>query len=299
MNIHLARRIPIVKILKKMGAIFEGPKGKELCYLSPLRDGRAPSFYADKSNNTWHDLDKAGDNIALVSAYLEYSQVEHQETDALRWITNMLGFVFEIKPVDVADHSIEDSKLLFRSVKAIEHLGLKKYLQKRGIDFDIAAKYLNEVRVHDTVSKNTFVALGFKNEAGGYELRNADFKRSVRSKHITFIRGTVPKPESINIFDDFTDYLSAIIDQKEEFDGDTIILNSLLCMKQATAYIKNYGYRFAYTWLDNDEAGKQATNSFADFFKTEENLKHIPMNALYENYKDVNEWLVSKMALTD
>lgn len=299
MNIHQANAIPIVQILEKMGAKSVERKDADHWYLSPIRNDKIPNFYANADKNIWHDFgtDIGGDNIALVCAYLEYSNENYRVQDALRWLKNMLGFIRDITPVEVPDYSKQDSKLILRSTKPIEHIGLIKYLEKRGIPLDVASQYLEEVRVYNKESRTTFFTLGFKNETGGYELRNPTFKGSLRRKNVTFIRGRIPKPESINIFDDFTDYLSSIIDQKEEFEGDTIVLNSLLCMKKATAYIKNYGYRYAYTWLDNDEAGNQATASFAEFFQTEENLTHVPMNALYENYKDVNEWLVSKIKL--
>lgn len=136
------------------------------------------------------------------------------------------------------------------------------------------------------------------NEEGGYEVRNPFFKGYVGAKGISFIRGKQPKPEGIHIFEGFMDYVSAIaFEQVPQFDDDTIILNSLSCLKHATPYIRNYGYQVAYTWLDNDLAGQKGTQALAEFFKTEENLLHKPMNEIYLPHKDMNAWHMARLSL--
>ncbi len=125
-------------------------------------------------------------------------------------------------------------------------------------------------------------ALGFKNEDGGYEFRNPFFKSCVTPKTITFIRGTVAKPPAINIFEGFMDYLSAVIRKSEiVLQNDTICLNSLYCLDRAFPYIIGYGYQTLHNWLDNNKAGQRATNLIAEFVRTQEGLKHQPMNGLY------------------
>ncbi len=294
MNIHQAQRIPIVHVLEKMNARIIERVGSITWYLSPLRNESNPSFYVNSDKNFWFDtgLRREGDTIALVCAYLEYSNENYRIQDALRWIKNMLGPVREIASVHVPDYSKQDRRFVLRNAKPLENIGLIKYLKSRGIPCSLAFKHLKEVRIYDSESKTTFLTLGLRNESGGYELRHPTFKGNIRRRDITFIRGKIPKHESLNIFDDFMDYLSAIIYRNGiEFDGDSIILNSLLCMKQAVAYIKNYGYTTGYTWLDNDIEGHQATKAFAKYFKLEDNLTHKPMNNLYKGYKDVNDWL--------
>ena len=98
----------------------------------------------------------------------------------------------------------------------------------------IARRHLKELRVQNTRTNKYFTALGFANEEGGYDLRNPFFKGCLRPKAISFIRGKVPKPEGVHLFEGVMDYLSAICQLRgNDLADDAIILNSLSCFKQA------------------------------------------------------------------
>ena len=93
------------------------------------------------------------------------------------------------------------------------------------------------------------------------------------------------------------DFLSIIARQGgKRMEDDTIILNSLSCMREASGYIRGYGYTRACTWLDNDDAGRTATKTFSAFL-TREKVKHIGMNGIYTSYKDVNEFHMAMLGL--
>ena len=95
------------------------------------------------------------------------------------------------------------------------------------------------------------------------------------------------------------DYLSAIGQLRGKgLADDAIILNSLSCLKQAIGYMQNYGYRVAYSWMDNDEAGTKATTIIAEFCQTQADLRHTPMNKVYAPHKDVNAWHMHQLKLT-
>jgi len=300
MNIEHAKSIALSAILEKLGSKSEKQSGKDLWYFSPLRDEKTPSFHVDRKKNLWFDFgsDRGGDGIALVCAYLEASNEDHTVQDALRWLKNMMNNAPIIQEVHDPHEVNSPEKMVLKKTKPLKHRALIHYLTARGIPFAVAKDYLKEVHVYNSESKKSYFALGIKNEGGGYELRNPYFKGCIRPKHITFVRGTIPKPDGIHIFEGFMDYLSIIAQQGKPMENDAIILNSLSCMRKATAYIKNYGYRIAYTWLDNDPSGMKATEAFAAFFKTEENLQHRLMNHLYKDNKDVNEWQMSRLNLS-
>lgn len=299
MNIEFAKTIPMPEILGKIGYEPVNKRGDQYEYISPLRDEKTPSFNVNIKLNKWFDFAEnfGGDPVTFACAYLKASGNSHQVPDGLRWLRNMMGYSFSIKPVPVEDYSKEDGALKLKSAHAIKLPALREYIEGRRIPFEIARRYLKEVRVFNAKSGKSFSALGIMNEDGGFELRNQFFKGGLKPKTITFIRGKKPKPDGVNIFEGMFDFLSAVADQDgDNFDDDSIILNSLSCMKDATAYIRGYGYLFAYTWLDNDEAGDKARASFAEFFKTEENLQHKPMNHLYDGHKDVNAWRIARLA---
>lgn len=303
MNIHDANTIPIPEILSKLAIQPHRINKNKVWYLSPFRQERTPSFQVDLQKNRWYDFGEGtgGDVVDLVCAYLKYHKEENTKSDALRWIKNMSDRSVEILNFHPTTHKLieEDSALILKSSKAIQHLGLINYLEKRGIPLLIAQKHLKEVHVFNKDTGKKFFALGSPNEEGGFELRNPFFKGCLRPKAISFIRGKTPKPKAIHIFEGFMDYLSIVIElDGKPFKEDAIILNSLSCLKQINPYIRNYGYETAYTWMDNDHAGENATAMLADFFKTQEGITHKPMNNVYAPHKDVNAWHMSQLNLS-
>jgi hypothetical protein len=162
----------------------------------------------------------------------------------------------------------------------------------------VGTHYLKELRVQNSKTKKTFFTLGSLNEEGGYELRNPFFKGNVGVKSISFIRGSVPKPEQIHLFEGTMDALSILSDQSDVAKDDIIILNSVSLLKQATPYLYDYGYKVAFTWFDNDKAGKGATLALAEYLKSQAIL-HKPMNNSYAAFKDVNAWHMNKLGLSE
>ncbi len=300
MNIEHAKTIPLPEILSKIELKPTKQKGIDLWYLSPFRAEKTASFHVNTKRNVWFDFGDniGGDTVAFVCCYLKSQDENHSVSDALRWLKNMAGYIPTVSPEFIPNFTQEDSSLTLKKVTSLRHPLLIKYLENRGIPYEIGKQYLSEVKLLNKETQSQFFALGFKNEDGGYELRNQFFKGCIKPKTITFIRGKIPKPDGVHLFEGFMDYLSAITSRNgKPFDDDAIVMNSLSCMKDASAYIKNYGYRFAYTWLDNDNAGNKARKAFAEFFKTEEGLEHKPMESIFAPYKDVNEWHVAKLNL--
>lgn len=300
MNIEKAKAVPLALILETLGCKPAKERGHKAIYLSPLRAEKTPSFHVNNQKNLWYDFGNStgGSIIEFVCAYLKSENESSTVSDALRWIQNMAGQSIYIKPVSTADYSQQDSILKIKKIKPIKHPALINYLKMRGIPLGIASEHIEEASVHNTESKKDFFALAFKNEEGGYEIRNPFFKGCIGKKSISFIRGKEFGSNAIHIFEGFIDYLSAIADKKQTgFNDDTIVLNSLSCLRHATPYIKDYGYKFAYTWLDNDTAGDNGTKAVAEFCKAENNLQHKAMNDLYSSGKDVNAWYVKKLSL--
>ena len=277
-------------------------KNNETWYLSPLRKEKTASFKINHARNVWYDHGEGlgGDTIGLICVYLKRSNENNSVSDALRWLTNMMGYATRIEPIHTPVDTKNTPKLKKVEVKALSEPALVHYLEGRGIPLDLADRYLKQVRVENTESGKKFNLIGFRNEDGGYELRSRSFKSNVGKKYLTFIRGNVIKPPGVHIFEGFMDYLSALLQHNNgnNFDDDAIILNSLSFLSHATPFIKGYGYTTAYTWMDNDGAGIAATRSLQAFLKTEENLTHRVMNHIYAGHKDVNAWHMHKLQLT-
>ncbi len=285
-------------ILEKLGHNPVKQTENDAWYLSPFRNEKTASFHVITKTNRWHDFGDAvgGDSLDFVRAHMKASGVFHDTSDALRWMDNMMGNNNLPTFIPSVAHKAEKA-LTVRTIKPITQIGLIYYLEQRGIDVVLAKKHLKQVEVINKTTGKRFYALGLKNEENGYELRNKYFKGCVRKKHITFIRGTVPKPDGIHVFEGMFDYLT-FLTLKKKHQNDVIILNSLSCLNKGMAYIKGYNYKYAYTWLDNDNQGDKATELFAAFCKTENDLTHKPASAKYVPYKDLNAWHMDNLNLT-
>jgi hypothetical protein len=300
MNIDQAKTIAISEILKTINVLPKKETPIDAWYLSPIRNEKTASFHLNKKSNLWfdHGIGEGGDIIKLVCLYLKFHKESHQVTDALRWIEIMSGSYPKIEPVNFFVVEPNQGNLTLKSTEPLANQALFNYLVRRGIDLNIAIRYLDKVQVYNELSGKTITALGFKNDDGGYELRNPNFKGCLKPKYITFVRGKIPKPNRVQIFEGFMDFLTVLtMKEVNQFKDDVIILNSISCLTKATPYIKDYGYETVCTWMDNDKAGKEATEKMANFFKTQPNLKHIRANKRYKDFKDVNAMHMHNLGL--
>lgn len=298
MNIEYANTIPLREILSKFHFQPIRAEGHILVFHSPFAMDRTAILTVNTRTNKWFDefTNRKGDGITLVRLLLKGQGKPHNHSDALRWIKKTVGYIRLMLPSGITDYSKADSDITIRSVEHISTGFLIRYLEDvRKIPFDIARFVLKEVTFTKGTSRKELKAIGVINEDGGVALRSQYLKAHSNPGNITFIRGE-HKPNCIHIFKDVFDYLSAVTKAGgKKPHGDTIILNSLHYMKLADAYISKYGYQEAYTWLDNNAEGFKATKAFRQFFKSEPDLRHIPMNALYHQFKDVNEWLIASI----
>lgn len=294
MNIKQANQQSLVKILNRLNAKQTICKEDDIWFLSPFRQEKTASFHVKPSENVWYDHGegKGGDCVSFAVHYLKSQGEDYTVSDALRWLKNMSGFV---SPVPIVAKATKERSPAFtmKCKTTINTAALTNYLDSRGIPLDIAKDYLSEVYFDSKKTGKHYYALGFKNLENGYEFRNPVQQGCIGIKAISFIRGTIPKPEEIHVFEGVFDFLSVITKLNgTALKGDAIILNSVSMVNHLYPYVRNYGYKIAYTWFDNDEAGTKAKVSVSDYFKAE-NIQHIAMNTVYKNFKDVNEWLVN------
>jgi len=301
MDIEKANSIPIAKILDKLGCILKQQENNTSRYTSPLNIEKTVTLIVNHDRNTWHDENENiyGTPISLVCLYLQRSGESYSISDALRWITNMLGYAPKIKPITGLIELPTRRKLKKLSVRPLTKTALIYFLERRGIPHELAKRYLKQVQVRDLETDEVFTTLGFQNESLGYELQSASFRDCFGKRNITFIRGNVVKPSGIHIFKNGLDYFSAMLRENngKNFDDDAIILHCMSLLPRPTPFIKGYGYATAYSWMDNNAIGSAAIRSLSNFFRTEPRLRHKPMNPLYAGHKDVNAWHMSLQGL--
>lgn len=298
MNIDHANAIPMPEILAKINQHPKRISGDKALYSSPLRKEKTPSFWVYTKSNSWYDYGAGvgGDVVKFVCLYLKSTREDCNVADALRWIHNMTGNEIILSPVSLYQKHDESPTLSIRSCHPIRHIALVRYLQNRRISLEIAHTHLKEVVVENNITGKTFFALGFENEEGGYELRNPFFKGSTSPKTITFIRGGSYPAGRIHLFEGFMDYLSVATRLGYSYlAGDCIILNSVSALPKAFPFIKDYGYKTARSWMDNDKAGDNASRLLSEFIRTQKDMRYVRMNKMYMPHKDVNEWHINTL----
>lgn len=167
-------------------------------------------------------------------------------------------------------------------IKPLENPKLIAFLQSRKIDIQTAKSFCKEI--HYQIGGRNYFALGFPNDAGGYELRNPQFKGCIPPKEITtFDRKTA----TVNLFEGFMDYLSLLTLQAKQADVTAVILNSINKLDKAVPFLSKHTKINAF--LDNDEAGKQALQKLQKL-----NLPVADISKRYADFKDVNDYLCGK-----
>jgi len=279
MQLHDIKQVSIVDYLAQTGYKPKLIKGVNYWYCSPLRTELTPSFKVNAERNQWYDFGTGdhGDIIDLVCALQHCSTAEAmRRLAALKGIRLAPPFSFGgTTPVRSQMPSME-----LISVQAVKHPKLLLYLSERGLQPSDVSPFLSEV--YYRVSEKCFFALGFQNDAGGWELRNPYFKGCFAPKAITTIKGT--DSHKLQLFEGFMDFLSWRKLHPEE-QADSIILNSLTLLPKLIPTL--HPYPIIESLLDNDEAGDRATKQLFDA-----GLPVKDMRACYAPYKDINEYLI-------
>ena len=277
MEIQHIKQISITDYLQQQGYVPARVQGIHYWYYSPLRNERTPSFKVNTERNQWYDFGSGehGDIIDLVCALHRCAISE-----AIRLLSGAKqvayqGFSFggEIK--------ISERKLKILSAQPLSNLNLLRYLAVRAIPLSVAKAYCSEVLFQNM--NRTYYAIGFANDALGWEIRNMYFKGCIAPKAITTIKRGIDR---LQIFEGFMDFLSWQV-LNPSSTSDAIVLNSLVLLPRIQEKIKSYEQ--VESFLDNDDAGR----------KSFEVLKHfcpsiIDGSVRYRTHKDINEWLVAQ-----
>ena len=165
MNIEQAKCISMSNFLESIGQKAIKDDEREAWYLSPLRVEKTASFKVNKRQNVWYDfgIPIGGDIVDFACYYLKSKGEDHTTSDALRYISN-LGQDF-CHFVDVKDRQsiYTEPKLAIKDVDVVRHIALIRYLERRGIEIDLAKKYLKEIRLFNKANNAHLFTLGFRN----------------------------------------------------------------------------------------------------------------------------------------
>jgi len=279
MTIEQAKNLDIVDYLSKAGHEPQKISGNHYWYYSPFRDERTPSFKVNRKLNRWFDFAEGkGGNLVDLGMILHGGSVSYFLQKLEKGITSNPKQAS--KPLKTG----EDNQVIILSDFSISSYPLLKYLQQRRIQLEIAAKYLREVRYR--IGDKTYYALGFKNDAGGYELRNQNFKGSSSPKDTTFIDNGA---KELAVFEGFFNFLSYqyLYDKQHPEKPNFLILNSTSFFEKSLPKMQEH--QRVKLFLDNDKTGNRYTQQAVLI----DEKKFFDERKLYQKYDDLNDWIMN------
>ncbi|AZA66453.1 DNA primase [Chryseobacterium carnipullorum] len=273
----IKNRVSIKSVLESFNFFPVKENSKTAFYFALDREEKVPSLSVDFAKNKAFDFGtgKIYDVISIVQQVKKCAVPE-----ALQYLKT-LDFsecILKLKPEKTSlAISYEITK-----ISDIEHPALVEYLHDRKVT---GQNHLVK-EVHYRLKRKTFFGIGFKNDSGGFEVRNKYSKICLGRKDITLIKNKNNRNNEVSIFEGFFDYLTFRKLQKEDSNSDCLILNSTSMLFKAKGRLKEYDKISLF--LDNDSNGK---NTKEIIKKEYENIEDCSL--LYENFKDLNEWFCS------
>ena len=279
MNCKQFNTIPLEEVLLSLGHLPTKQNEKEAWYLNPFATESQASFKINKSLNKWYLFSEGigGNNVDLLKKYLNKTTSE-----VLIWAEDQSFSSFQNQniPYQKFENSSKNYEIL--DVKEIQHPALLEYLRERKVENQTQFLYEIHYRMKD---KNNF-GIGFKNDSGGYEIRNKYSKICLGRKDVSTIKNGA---ESLRVFEGFFDFLS--FKNVENFlvkePSDYLISNSVSMISNIKNLLENYENIELY--FDNDDAGNRAVEMIKNENKNAEDCR-----VLYSDFKDLNDWLVHK-----
>jgi len=286
------KRYPIVEYLERKDIKPVRSTPAYALYRSPFREDTHPSFKVDTEKNLWIDYAEGrGGSIIDLCMRLEGCTL----SEAIRLLGRNAPDYTACNS-QKADRAMKRSSIPMASASGVRRLieisdtlppHLFKYLEEdRCINLKKTMPFLRCISYE--VRGLHYQAIGFANQSGGYELRdNGTFKGTIAPKDITPI--FADRAEPVCIFEGFIDFLS-FLSMKEEVTNHCLVMNSVSNVARAIRYLNGRHLTHIRAFLDNDDAGKRATNDFIRAgFKVED------MSVHYRNFKDLNEYHVHRV----
>lgn len=297
MSFYELKEIPITDLLTHLGhrPVSRSKGGRQWFYHSPLREDNNASFCVSSDKNLWYDFGttRGGNVIDLARAL----NGDCSFKVAAFWLEEQRRGFRQGPPLSASianngpvrpETEMENIQVLPLTNKAL--IG---YLWSRGIPAEIGRRYCKEVQ-YDVRGRH-FFALCFMNILGGMEIRNPFFKGSYGVKAPSVI--TLSKSErtpSCCVFEGFMDFLSyqTLLEKYDDrvinpVPRDCIILNSTSMVRKSVPFIQVYDV--AFTYLDNDAAGRQASDAIEAAMMD----RTIQLSTCFSNYNDLNDYLMS------
>ncbi|QIY82416.1 DNA primase [Chryseobacterium sp. NEB161] len=279
MNCKQFNSIKLEEVLQILGHLPTKQTEKEAWFLNPFSKENHASFKINKNLNYWylHSEGIGGKNVDFMKKYLNASVKE-----VLEWAENQNFSSFQQQKTSNSKLENLSKNYEIIEIKNVQHPALLEYLKERNVENQ--TQFLQEI--HYRMNDKNYFGIGFKNDSGGYEIRNKYSKICLGKKDVSTIKNG---SENLKIFEGFFDFLSFknVENFLEKKPSDYLILNSVSMIHNIKNSLGNYENIELY--LDNDEAGNRAVEILKSENKNVEDCR-----ILYSGFKDLNDWLIHK-----
>ena len=292
------KRYPIVEYLERKGIKPVRRTPSYALYHSPLREETQPSFKVDTEKNLWIDYGEGrGGSIIDLCMRMEGCTL----SEAIRHLgqnapdNGTYSFLNDFVPNNSQPMmAINGARRLIGISDTLPPYFQEYLMKERCIDLEKATPFLKCISYE--VRGRHYQAIGFANLSGGYELRDSgSFKGTIAPKNINPIfmdrsrNKVTDKIQPVCVFEGFMDFLS-FLSMKEEVTSACLVLNSVSNVARAIRYLNDRHLTHIHAFLDNDDAGRKATNDFIRAgFKVED------MSVHYGRFKDLNEYHIHRV----
>lgn len=277
-NVEQAKEMDLVDYLLSLGHWPAKTAAFNYWYHSPLRDEKTPSFKVNRQINRWFDfgLGQGGNLIDFGIIYHRCSVGELLEKLTRDF---SLGPPLHIRAQNSQKEQAQN--LTITSISPIHSPALIRYLSERRISLQIAQQFCQQVSYQ--IGEKKYFGLGFRNDSGGYELRNHFSKISSSPKDFTSVDNG---KKAVSVFEGFFDLMSfaqvhgmGIVEQESY-----LVLNSLSMFAKARPLLETHDHIHLY--MDNDPAGRKLTQHALLL-----DPRYDDQSSLYASHKDLNQWL--------
>jgi len=252
------------------------PERNGKCWFhSPIREGDSkPSFVVWRRSNTWYDFG-LGRGTTLVDLGMELYRCSAHE-----FLEKMNGPSQAVIPKAKLSKAEAEAKVQILEVGPFSHSGLIDYIRSRKIPLGIVRQHASQVRFKIYAEQ---VAIGFRNDQNGYELRNAYGKISSLPKDSTFIDN---RSGILDVLEGQFDFYSrfAMLRLQKQTLPNFLILNGTGFFNQKLPLMCQHD--LVRLFLDQ---GKGAREFTANALRLDKH-KFTDESAFYRRHDDLNDW---------
>lgn len=290
MNISAIKEtVSIVDFLQRLGFEPKRKSGQEFFYLSPIRESDTdPSFTVNDKVGKWYDHGEGkGGNIIDLSMLL-FNDIDVK--NAVKKINDIYS------GIDPKEYGLQEKyqgqskeKIKKHEIVNIKPLGsnyaISSYLESRGVLQEaLNSGLIQEVYydyIDDNNTKTRYFGAGWKNDSGGYDIRNKYGKICIDNKDILTVKGSSNR---FVLFEGMMNYHSAIALKEVSHQDNAFILNTTAFTGKVINILKDLNVTSPEIFFDNGKGGRK----FSDMIKAEI-PRAVDRADLYLGFDDYNE----------